>query len=175
MNARITPLLAAASVLLAIVLAALWLGPGVLAGWRVWPQPPAQAPNLDDARTALLKPNPAATAAYPAVLERPLVSPSRRPEASDATAAAAPPSLTAIEQVKLTGLLNGPTLTGVLIEEGGQPRFLRRGEKIGDWTLDAISGRQALFTRNGERKPIELPSANLITPEPPRGSSGGVR
>jgi hypothetical protein len=168
MNARITLLLAAVCVLLAAALAALWLGPGALAGWRAWSPPPAQAPNLDDARTALLNPNPAATAAYPAVLERPLIAPTRRPEAP-ATAEAEPAPPNAIEQVKLTGLLTGPTLTGVMIEEDGKPRFVRRDQKIGDWTLTAIQGRQLLFTRGGERKQIELPYASMASapPSPP--------
>lgn len=175
MSTRIPLLLAAASVLLALALAALWLGSGVLADWRVWSPPPAQAPNLDDARSAQLNPNPAATAVYPAVLERPLIAPSRRPEAVNTIADTAEAPPTAIEQVKLTGLLNGPTLIGVLIEDGGKPRFVRRGERIGEWTLADISGRQALFTRGGERKQIELHHTDPTPAPPPPGAAGNVR
>jgi hypothetical protein len=161
MNARATTLLAAASAALALLLAVLWLAPGPLDSWRVWSPPPAQAPQLDDAQAAVLRGLPGATAVYPAVLERPLMQPSRRPEAAASAAAAAAPPPTAIEQVKLLGLLDGRALTGVMLEEQGKPRFVRQGEKVGDWTLAAIEGRQAVFTRGDERKRIDLPFAHL--------------
>jgi len=159
---RIISALAAACALLALTLAALWLGPGPVAAWRAWSPPAPQAPNLDDARAALLDASPAATAAYPAVLERPLLQASRRPDpaASGAAAADAPPPA-AIEQVKLLGLVTGRELTGVLLDEQDERRFVRLGEKVGDWTLGAIDGRNAVFTRDGERKPIELPFTYL--------------
>jgi len=160
---RITSALAAIGALLALTLAALWLGPGPVAAWRAWSPPAPQAPNLDDARAALLSANPAATAAYPAVLERPLLQPSRRPDpaASGAAAEDAPPPPAAIELVKLLGLVNSRELTGVLLQEQGERRFVRQGEKVGDWTLSAIDGRMAVFTRGGENKQIELPFTYL--------------
>ena len=76
----------------ALALAALWFGPGPAAGWRQWQAPQPQPPNLDDVQAAALRFNPAAGAAYPQVLERPLLNPARRPQASaSAGPAAAPP------------------------------------------------------------------------------------
>ncbi|MCL1961094.1 MAG: hypothetical protein FWG56_04840 [Desulfovibrionaceae bacterium] len=164
---RVTSALAAAAALLALALAALWLSP--VAPWRAWTPPPPQAPNLGDAQAALLAANPAAAAAYPSVLERPLLQPSRRPEAP-ANLPAANQAPTSIEQVKLLGLVNGPALTGVLLDEQGTRRFVRQGERVGDWMLEAIEERHAVFMRGGERKPIELPYTYLdpaAAPAPP--------
>ena len=78
---------------LAAVLAVLWLAPGAPAQWRTWQAPQPQPPTLDDIDAAQLTPNPAAGAAYPGVLQRPLMDPARRPQAAasaPAAAAAAP-------------------------------------------------------------------------------------
>ena len=149
-------LLAAAAALLA----ALWLAPGPLASLRHWQAPPAQAPNLDDVQAALLQPNPAATALDPQVIERPLFSRTRRPPAPEASPPApeAPPEPVAIDQVKLQGVLAGPTLSGVMIEQDGATRFVRVGEKIGDWILHSVAGRTAVFRRGGQRKTLEWPA-----------------
>ena len=118
MNRAATVVSLAVAALLAAALAALWLAPGPQARWRQWQAPPPQAPQLDDVQTASLRPNPAAVATYPAVLERPLFNPARRPQPS-ASAPAAAPAPAAIEQVRLQGLVAGPALTGVMLEEQG--------------------------------------------------------
>lgn len=168
MTRRSTSMLVAVSVLLAVALAALWFSP--VAPWRVWSPPQPQAPNLDDARAALLGPNLAAAATYPVVLARPLFQPTRRPPEPEATGTPAGPvaAPAAIEQIKLLGLVSGTTLTGVLIEEQGARRFVRSDEQVGDWKLQAIEGRYAVFARGSERKQIELPRAYLN-----QGSQGG--
>ena len=178
---------------LAAVLAVLWLAPGAPAQWRTWQAPQPQPPSLDDIDAAQLTPNPAAGAAYPGVLQRPLMDPARRPQAAasaPAAAAAAPPPPAAIEKIKLLGIVAGPALSGVLIDEDGQSRFVRRGERIGDWTLDSLQDRAAGFVRGAERRSIELsvapadatpaPAAPAATPAPAadgppakRGSFGG--
>lgn len=164
MSRRMLSLFLLAVALAVVALLVLWLAPGPLAAWRHWQAPPPQAPKLDAVQAALLHRNPAAGAAYPVVLERPLLSPSRRVPAPAKVASAPdapeePPPL-AIELVKLRGLVAGPTLVGVLLEEeGGEPRFVRRGEKVGDWTLAGIEGRMTVFKRADEVKKIELPVA----------------
>ena len=169
---RVTTTLLGVMAVLGLALAMLWFGPGPLAAWRTWSAPNAQAPALDDVQTALLTPSPSAAAAYPAVLERPLLLPSRRPEIiASAAVSVAPPS--AIEQVKLLGIVAGPTLTGVLLEEQGKPRFVRRNESVGAWALSSIEGRTAIFMRGAERKQIELPYAyGGVGAPPPAGPSG---
>ena len=154
-----TPWLVGLNLALAAVLAAWWLAPGAPAEWRTWQAPAPQAPALDDLRDAALVANPAAVAAYPAVLERPLMDPTRRPQpAASAPGSASPP--TAIERTRLRGIVAGPSLNGVLIESEGKTSFVRQGERIGDWTLDSLRDREATFVRNGERRRIELPFAH---------------
>lgn len=143
---------------LALALAVLWLGPGPVAAWRHWQAPGPQPPNLDDLLTMQLRANPAAGAAYPAVLERPLLNPRRQPQAPASAASSSEVAEQApIDNVKLRGIVAGPTLQGVLLQDDGpQPRFVRRGEQVGDWVLDDVQGRHAVFVRSGEQRKIEL-------------------
>ena len=169
--------LIALNLVLVAVLAALWLAPGTPARWRGWQAPAPQAPTLDDVRAAVLLDNPAASATYPDLLARPLMSPSRRPQAAAADQPAAEPP-TAIDQLKLLGIVAGPALSGVLIDEDGQSRFVRRGERIGDWTLDSLQDRAAGFVRGAERRSIELSVAPAdATPAPagPRSNRGAAQ
>lgn len=156
----ITPGLILLNLGLAAFLAVLWLAPGVPAQWRHWQAPAPQPPSLDDVEAAQLLANPAATAAYPAIAQRPLMEPTRRPLAAasgPAVAASAPPPPTAIEQAQLLGIVAGPALSGVLIEYEGSTSFVRRGERVGDWTLDSLQDREASFVRHGERHRLQLP------------------
>jgi len=146
MNRAGTIVYLAAVGLLTFVLAALWLAPGPQARWRQWQAPAPQAPQLDDVQAAQLRPNPAATANYPGVVQRPLFSPDRRPVAAASAAAPAAPPV-AIEQVRLQGLVAGPSLTGVMLEEQGKTRFVRVGETVADWKLERVQARAALFSR----------------------------
>ena len=155
MNRAATVVSLAVAALLAAALAALWLAPGPQARWRQWQAPPPQAPQLDDVQTASLRPNPAAVATYPAVLERPLFNPARRPQPS-ASAPAAAPAPAAIEQVRLQGLVAGPALTGVMLEEQGKARFVRIGEAVAGWTLERVQARAAVFGRAGQQREIAL-------------------
>jgi hypothetical protein len=157
-TAKLTPTLIALDAVLALALAALWLAPGAPARWRAWQAPAPQAPALDDARAARLMPNPALRRDYPAITARPLFAANRRPHAVASDAAAAP-VLDSIAQAKLYGLVGGRT-PGVLLEYGGQTQFVRRGEQVGDWTLQAIDGRDALFVKaSGERRTVTLPDS----------------
>ncbi|HMT63485.1 MAG TPA: type II secretion system protein N [Ottowia sp.] len=159
MNRAATVVSLAVAALLAAALAALWLAPGPQARWRQWQAPPPQAPPLDDVPTASLRPNPAAVATYPAVLERPLFNPARRPQPS-ASAPAAAPAPAAIEQVRLQGLVAGPALTGVMLEEQGKARFVRIGEAVAGWTLERVQARAAVFVRAGQQRQIALDVAS---------------
>ena len=165
---KLTPALIAIDALLLIVLAALWFAPGPPARWRNWQAPAPQAPNLDEARAAQLAPSPALRRDYPAIIQRPLFAADRSPHAaaSEPQTAAAPPPET-LDQVKLYGLVDGPAAQGVLLEQSGQSQFLRRGEKIGDWTLEAIEGRNAIFVKGDERRTVPLPDSLTDTASAP--------
>ena len=153
---RALAIYAAALALMLVLLAALWWAPGPLAAWRQWQAPPAQAPNLDDVRAAVLRANPAAAALSPVVTERPLFNDNRRPVLSTASVASAPKAAPSpIEQARLQGVIAGPTLSGVMLEEGGKARFVRVGESVGDWKLARLHDRQAVFVRGGQERTLE--------------------
>lgn len=174
MNRAGTIVYLAAVGLLTAVLAALWLAPGPQARWRQWQAPAPQAPQLGDVQAAQLRPNPAATANYPGVVQRPLFSPDRRPVAAASAAAPAAPPV-AIEQVRLQGLVAGPSLTGVMLEEQGKTRFVRVGETVADWKLERVQARAALFSRAGQQRRIELAAGSDASAAPvarPGGAAG---
>jgi hypothetical protein len=160
-NASLTSALIVLDAVLVVLLAALWFAPGPLAHWRNWQAPTPQAPNLDNARTAELAPNPAVGRDYPAIVERPLFIVDRKPRATASDAAAAAPPLDSLDHAKLYGVVDGrPAAQGVLLEQDSQPRFVRRGEKVGDWTLQAIDGRDAIFANDsGKRRTVTLPDS----------------
>lgn len=153
------------------LLAALWLAPGPLARWRHWQAPPPQAPNLDDVQAAAPHANPAARATYPEVLARPLFSPTRQPQAAASSPQAPAAAPASIDSVQLRGLIVGPTLSGVMLEEDGQTRFLRVGARVGDWTLVQLRRQAAVFERQGQRREFQLPTAQA---EGAPGAGGAV-
>lgn len=177
MNRLVTALYAGAVALMAALLTALWLAPGPLAAWRHWQAPAPQAPRLDDVQAALLHANPAAAATYPVVLARPLFEPARSPSAKAPTATAPAPAPSAIEQVKLQGVVAGPTLSGVMLEEDGQSRFVRVGEAVGDWTLHSVQGRQARFVRRGQQRVLDwaAPAGEPAAPAPAKAGQAAAK
>jgi hypothetical protein len=161
MKLSYTRLFVALAVLLAALLLALWLPLGPARQWRTWQSPPPQPPELQDALETLLAPNPAASAAYPEAVNRPLFSANRRPVAADPVAAPTP-----IDQARLLGIVDGMGVRGVMIDYDGQSRFVRQGEDVGGWRLASMQmqERTASFERGGEQRELTLP---LISPLPP--------
>ncbi len=160
MNRRATSLLLGLSLLLALALALLWWGPG---SSTQWVPPAAQAPNLDDARAALLGSRSEISAEFPQIVARPLFSSSRRPEPKEApateTAEATPPPPVALDKLKIVGTINGPTMRGVLAQLEGESRFIRSGEQVGEWTLRGVSSSEASFEKGDEKRVVPLPLA----------------
>jgi len=161
MNRRATSILLAVNGVLAAGLALLWLGPGSSTDWA---PPAAQPPNLEDALASALRPRPDAGAEFPRIAERPLFSSTRRPpEPADASAKSdeppPPPPPVQLDKLKMYGTINGPTMQGILAEVEGESRFIRSGEKVGEWTLRGISSGEATFAKDDEERIIPLPLA----------------
>lgn len=147
--------LTAANVALLLVLA--WLASTPLVADA---PPPAAAPSASIAPLAPpAKPAAPTAPALAAVWQQPLFSPERRPDAPAATPVAAP-------------VLDGVTLTGVLISRDGQwalltlpghgPRKLKLGAALDDgWTLSALSVRSATFSRQGTARTLSIPVLRL--------------
>lgn len=160
MNRRITSLLLGLNLLLALALVWLWLGPGSKVQWT---PPAAQAPNLDDARAALLGLRPGNAAEFPQIAARPVFSYLRRPPppapAASEAGAPPPPPPVALDKLKMLGTISGPTLRGVLAEVEGESRLIRSGEQVGEWTLSRIGSSEATFEKGDEKRVVPLPLA----------------
>jgi hypothetical protein len=163
MSGRFMPTMLGVNVVLAGVLAAMWLGPQSTLRHTQWHAPAPQPPKLDDALQALLQPNPALKMPFPEVTQRPVFSPDRRlapPPSADAKAPPPPPI--ALDAVVLTGIVSGRAFTSVLAQVDGESRVLKRGDQVGDWVLKGFSGRDVQFTKAGESRTLTLPNT-LIT------------
>jgi len=99
-------------------------------------------------------------AAYDAIIERPLFSPDRRPEAAEATAASSGPGeaeevTVEIDGFRLTAVLRDGDSTTVLIEDrDGQTRTLHAGDRFGNWQLGEILDDRVTLVANGRRETL---------------------
>lgn len=152
---RLPVLLLALALGLAVALAWLWARPASPLHAPAWTAPAPQLPQLD-APGALQK-HPGAEAVGAATLDRPLFSDSRRPgpAAAGSAPAAAPP--VALDKARLLGIVASPAFSALLVEVEGNPRTLRRGERIGDWEWVDLRGRRASFRRGTETRTLDLP------------------
>lgn len=166
MSRLISPLAALGLLALALLLAALWLTPGPLAGLRHWQPPAAQAPQLDDVYAALLQANPAAAVQPPELVARPLFSPTRRPPPPPPPPGAKPapapePEPNPFDGLKLLGVIQGPTLSGVMLAQGEATRFLPLGDILDGWTLKRLGADHVIFERKGKKQRVNLATAHL--------------
>ena len=159
--------LAALWLLCLLLLAALgwlWLGPGAPLRGGAWQAPAAQAPQLDGPQADRLNPGNRIDALSGVLTQRPLFIAGRRPPpASVASAPAAPPPI-ALDSVRPVGIVAGPALTGVMVEMDGEARFLRRGDRIGDWELLSIRDRDITSGSGGQRRVLQLPVHHAEAP-----------
>ena len=169
---KYTRLFVTLSILLAALLLALWLLPGPPHQWRTWRAPPPQPPELQDALSTLMAPNPAAAASYPEAAERPLFAANRRPTPTDA--AVAPPPPTPIDQARLLGIFVGSGINSIMIDYDGKTRIVRKGEDVGGWRLTDMRERTATFEHEGQQRNLTLPVVSPQAPPPktPAPASG---
>lgn len=156
--------LCALAAVLTTALAWAWLRPASPLHAPAWVAPEPVAANLDDLRGALLRIHPEARRDHPSIAERPLFTPGRRPPAPAASQPAAPPPI-ALDKVRLLGILTGPALNRVMAEVDGATRVLAVGDRVGDWALTSIKGRDVAFAKGDERRTLALPDA-LLSPPP---------
>ena len=179
MSGRFIPAMLGINVVLAGVLGVMWLGPQGALRHTQWQAPAPQSPNLDDALQAVLQPNPAARGSFPEVVNRPVFSPTRRlapPPPPEGAKEPAPPPPIALDSVVLTGIVSGRAFTGVLAQVEGESRVLKRGDKVGDWSVAGIKGRDVRFTKGEETRTLVLPNTltDAPTPAPDAGKAAAV-
>jgi len=99
-------------------------------------------------------------AAYDAIIERPLFSPDRRPEAAVVAAAQSGPGqaeegAVEIDGFRLTAVLRDGDATTVLIEDrGGQTRTLHAGDRLGNWQLGEVLDDRVVLVADGRRETL---------------------
>lgn len=168
----ILPVLAGVNLLLALLLAALWLTPqGQLRGVR-WPVPAAIAPQLGGAGQADLPPPPMASASrFLATLERPLFAPNRRP-APVAAAQAAESESDPLADIQLQGLYTGAG-GGIFARVQGKNLRVPVGGKLGGWVVKGISDREVTLARGTQQHTLRLVPAKLsrLAPQPAKDTA----
>lgn len=173
-HVRLTPALAVACAVLALLLVALWAGVGRGVRWSA-PTPPP--PLAGAGQAAAVAPRLGPVGQYAAVWQHPLFSENRQPEPQAAGGGEAGPS---IGQLVLTGVMLTPQLHAALLRDasGNKSYVVREGSALpdGSWTLHALQPRGAVFVNaRGERTELELKVAT-VSPQrgaPPRQPGAG--
>ncbi|HEX7111155.1 MAG TPA: hypothetical protein VF216_01830 [Mizugakiibacter sp.] len=171
---RLTPVLAVACAVLALLLVALWAGVGRGVRWSA-PTPPPSLAGAGQAAAAAPRLGPVGQ--YAAIWQHPLFSENRQPEPQAAGGGAAGP---AIGQLVLTGVMLTPQLHAALLRDAASNKsyVVREGSALpdGSWTLHALQPRGATFVNaRGERTELELKVAT-VSPQrgaPPRQPASG--
>jgi hypothetical protein len=100
-------------------------------------------------------------AAYDEIVERPLFSPERRPEAAEAAAegteevAEAEEPVVEVDGFRLTAVLKDGDKTTVLIEDrSGQTRVLHDGDRLDNWSLGEVLDDRIELIDDGRRETL---------------------
>jgi len=128
-----------------------------------WATPAAVNPVIA-APPMLVKPGVTDPAAFLATLERPVFAPDRRPPPPPPPVLPPPPP-DPLADAQLLGLVAGEA-GGIIIRAEGKVRRVRLSQKLGDWTLQSIAERTAIFFKADETRVVHLKYARLNTPVP---------
>ena len=150
------------NVLLVLVLARLWLdsaGRPRNIHWR------APAPQTAD--YAAMVPSfpglaPADTSQFISMLDRPVFSPTRRPPPPPPPPQEKEPTDN-LSTAQLSGLFQGGSEGGVIIQIAGKHRRVRLSDSVEGWVLSSIQERSVTFTRAGQSRVLQLPRAAVTT------------
>lgn len=159
LNRQATWWLVAVNLLLALILALLWIGPHGRLRHLQWQAPEAQKLMLDPVSLQRgAAGGEADTARFVAILDRPLFSATRRPPPPPPPPPP-PKPVDPLEGVKLVGVFQGGDDGGILAEINGKVRRLKLGTAIGDWTLKSLTSREATFANGKDVRVINLINA----------------
>jgi len=149
---RLTPMLAAVAVVLALVLLMLFSGVGRSVQWNP-PRPLASLPPVSNASNL---PTPQPLQSFALVWQKPLFSPDRKPVERIADGG------TSLGDLSLTGIIITPELHMALLRDknGDRQIRLREGESTPDGSVKLVEvrSRSALFDGSGGRTELKLPA-----------------
>lgn len=155
-------LLSVICIALALLLATLWFDVrGNLRNVR-WQPPEPREPDFAGMAPAVPAQRQANAADFAATLARPLFSPNRRPPPPPAAppppppVAASPPAPDQLAKVQILGMYEGAHSGGIIARVDGKAKRARLNDRIGDWTIIAIEGRDVTFSRAGEKRVLSL-------------------
>jgi len=97
------------------------------------------------------------------LVDRPLFWEGRRPvsEPEDGAENVQPVRASELDRVKLTGVYFAGDASGVIVSVGGQRFRVKQGEEVLSWKLDSLNSTEAVFSRGGQKKSIQLEHAKL--------------
>ena len=149
--------------LLAAVLAWLWVDQQ--GQWRnlAWSSPKALPPDLKVPVSGSLANGPAG-AEFAAIQARPMFAPDRRPPPPPAPPTAEPPP-DPLANIHIMGIFSGK-MAGVLARVDGKVRRIMLNETVGPWTLKNIEGRDITFGQGNDSRRLRLDYARLGQPTP---------
>lgn len=160
MNTPAFRTLLAIAVLLGTGIAAIWF-----AGDKTWAEPEAR--QLDESLLAIasIEAGSRSMDGLEQTAERPLFSRTRRPAPPEAAAAAAADP-DALEGLKILGLFGVGEGSGAILQIKDQIQRVRIGQKMGAWTLQAISGRTIVLVGSDNER-VERSMVHLAQPDVP--------
>ena len=171
MNRRLMLVLMALNLLLAGLLATLWVRPDGTLRAIHWQSPVAIRPDLGSLAAAGAQLDDADLSRFMAILDRPLFSSSRRPPPPPP-----PPKVVVpvppdpLNSMHLYGVFSGGGGGGVLAKVDGKMRRVKVSESIGEWSLKEIRPGAVVFSKAGESRVIPLVQARqgATASAPPR-------
>lgn len=145
MRARPTVFLLGVNLLCVALLAYLWVGPDLSIDDLRWRPPPALAPDASSLSVITPTVPEVSGRRYAAILERPLFSLDRRPPPDDSAPQVDSP--VPLGDVRIVGLLDGAAgYQGIIAIVSGAARRVSVGGSLGEWTLSAVAGTEAVFS-----------------------------
>ncbi len=94
------------------------------------------------------------------IIEKPLFSPSRRPPPPPPPPTAPPPP-DPLQGIQMVGVFGSGPDAGILATIEGRMRRVAKGDKVGEWSLKAVSDRTATFVKADEQRVVDLRMARL--------------
>lgn len=170
MKQHIIRILVGLILVLALVLAWLWVGTDGKLRNLQWQAPEPHKPDFASMIPQLPQPDAADLNRFVATLERPLFSPSRRPPPPPPPPVVAPPPPPPdpLANIHLFGVFGGAEGTGGIIARiDGKPKRVRIDENIGAWRLKSIANRDVTLVRGSEVRVLNLVHARVAAPVAP--------
>jgi len=174
---RLTPMLAGAAGVLALLLVVLLAGVGRGVRWDP-PRPTEPLPDMHDSAADLPRPLPLEQ--FGIVWQQPVFNPDRKPVTRAAKGGAS------LGEMQLTGIILTSKLHMALLHTRGQDADVRVAEGAalpdGSWKLVEVKPRSAVFESGSGRTELELPAGapidapktdNQPQPPPPPGNMSG--